>query len=391
MDNNYINNGYIICKSIGDIINNKHCKPVKCQSKADIEYRLNFLKSHNLMTLSDFVIDKDEFISFLGEDKYRKLSSVVNKAVFRQIKNDLMSNEISTRLSENGVKNIILKGTELSKFYPENIVRTSNDIDIYIDKKDFKTTDKILSDNGFTFENTFDNQEFSYKKDPGYFIELHTTMEGFNKHQKKILKSLADNATCINGNRYVLTYNDCYIYSLFHLYKHFILSGVGVRMFLDIYLVQKNTSLDFDYIATKLKALGINKFAETVTEINCCLFENKKADDELKEVIEFIFNSGTFGKTSSNIHLKEINSEMIYESNLEKFKIDNGLGFISMKKRYPILKKLPFLYPISFIHRFFYGIIHKRDVIKNTKDSKNFISKDRVNNYKKIFDIMKID
>ena len=162
-------------------------------------------------------------------------------------------------------------------------------------------------------------------------------------------------------------------------------------MFLDIYLVQKNTSLDFGYIATKLKALGINKFAETVTEINCCLFENKKADDELKEVIEFIFNSGTFGKTSSNIHLKEINSEMIYESNLEKFKIDNGLGFISMKKRYPILKKLPFLYPISFIHRFFYGIIHKRDVIKNTKDSKNFISKDRVNNYKKIFDIMKID
>lgn len=391
MQNNYIKNGYIVCKSIGDIIRHKQSKPIKCGSIADIECRLSFLKSHNLITLFEYVIDKDEFIELLSEEKYQKLSKAVNKAVFRQIKNDLMSDDISNKLSERGVRNLVLKGTQLSRFYPENIVRTSNDIDIHIDKKDLKIADKVLSDNGFVFDGTFDNKEFSYKKEPRYYLELHTTMEGFNKQQKKILKSLSDNAVNTNSKKYVLTDNDCYIYTLFHLYKHFVLSGVGVRMFLDIYLIQMNTKIDNDYISDKLKSLGIYGFSEVVTQINNCLFENAEPCDDLKEVIEFIFNSGTFGKASSNIHLKQINSNMIYESNLEKIKIDKGLGFASMKKRYPILNRFPFLYPFSFIHRFFHGIIHKRDVIKSAKQADNFISKDRVNKYKKIFDTVKID
>ena len=317
MQNNYTNSGYIICKSIGEFIRNKNFKPIKCTSSSDVEYILGFLKSHNLLTLYDCVIDKDEFIELLGEDKHQIIQNAVKKAVFRQLKNDVMSDEICNKLSENGVRNIVLKGTQLSRFYPESIVRISNDIDIYIDKKDLKIADKALCDIGFTFDNTFDNEEFSYKKEPRYYIELHTTMEGFNKKQKKLLKSLSDNASNTIGKRYVLTDNDSYIYSLFHLYKHFILSGVGVRMFLDIYLIKKNTELDYEYISDKLKALGIFEFSEVVTQINNCLFENDEPCENLKEVIEFIFNSGTFGKATSNIHLKKINSEMIYENHLQ--------------------------------------------------------------------------
>ena len=162
-------------------------------------------------------------------------------------------------------------------------------------------------------------------------------------------------------------------------------------MFLDIYLINKNSKLDFEYINKKLKALDIYDFANVVTKFNESLFEGKEADDELKAVIAFIFDSGTFGKVSSDLHLKQINKKEKHTNKIEEFVVDNCLDFNSMKKRYPILKKCPLLYPFSFIHRFFYGITHKRNVLKEAQETKNSISKDKVDQYEKIFNTLKIN
>ena len=387
MDNNYIKNGYILCKDIGDIVNCKQNNATACNTVDDLKNRISFLQSHNLITFFDFVIDKEQVISYFGTENYNVLCENVKQKIFRQFKNDLMSDNISHQLQKNDVENIILKGSSYKKFYPENIVRTSTDIDIYVNQKDITKAGEVLNDNGFTFVKVYKNKEYSYKKEPRYYIELHTDMDGFNKTQKSLLNSLTDGCS----RRNTLTDNDSYIYALFHLYKHFVTSGAGVRMFLDIYLIKKNSKLNFEYINKKLKALDIYDFANVVTKINESLFEGKEADDDLKAVIAFIFDSGTFGKVSSDLHLKQINKKAKHTNKIEEFVVDNCLDFNSMKKRYPILKKCPLLYPFSFIHRFFYGITHKRNVLKEAQETKNSISKDKVDQYEKIFNTLKIN
>jgi len=390
MGNNYVDNGYIVCKAIGDVVNNKQNIPIKCKTPDDLDSRIAFLEAHNLITLFDFIVDKKDFEAFLSVDKRTELTDIIKQAVFKQIKYDLMSDSISNVFCASGIRHIVLKGSQLKKYYPANIVRTSNDIDIYVEKSDINIAQRVLQREGFELDGIYQNQEFRYKKEPRYYIELHTNMEGFSKEQKRILKGLADNATKTLGKRYELNDNDCYIYTLFHLYKHFVQSGVGVRMFLDVYLIRKNSELDFDYINPVLKKLCVDGFETVITVMNSCMFEGKEVNDELKDVIEFVFDSGIFGKVSSNLHLRRINDNLKYQNSFERFKVDKGLSFSSMKKRYPVLVRYPFLYPFSFVHRFFYGIIYKRDVLKNSHNSKELISKERVDRYKKIFETAQI-
>ena len=390
MNNLYAKSGYAVCKIIADSINNRSKNYIQCDSKVDFSERIDFIKKHNLVSIWSSVIRKKGHNAQDDYEKYGESIDDCNHHIFRQMKFDSMREKVSKHLSSHHVRHIILKGCTTDKFYPSDVIRTSADVDIFVDKRDFESAKEALQELGFYFEKTHDNEEFHFKKDPRYYIEVHTTLEGFSDRQKKILLKLSDNAVKVSGERFELTDSDAYIYSMFHLYKHFVFSGVGVRMFLDNYLIEKNGNIDLSYTEKIFKELEIDGFIETVRKINKVLFENDVADEKLKEVINFVFDSGVFGKCSTKVHLDEMNRTTKHQSKLERFSINNGLSFLSMSKRYPILKKIPVLYPFSFIHRFFYGIIHKRDVLKKDKELKEALSKDRINKYRKIFEIANI-
>ena len=228
MNNAYIENGYVICKALGDAMNGKVNSVEKCRDKEDVECRLKFLKAHNLLTFYDFVIDKNDVDFYLGKDKSKLFSDKVKKAVFKQMKLEMKSDAISARLRESSVKHLILKGITLKKFYPKNIVRTSTDIDIYVDESDLSVADEVLKNLGFTFEGRYNECDYNYIKDPRYKVEVHTSMDGYTKEQKHTLKQLADKTLENNCDVSSLSDDDTYIYIVFHLYKHFVQSGAGV-------------------------------------------------------------------------------------------------------------------------------------------------------------------
>lgn len=391
MDENYIRQGYIVCKAIGDAVNSKEATIPETKSLDDFENRVRFIERHNLATLYSYAADKKDFGAYTGYKKYNGTPQSTQHAIFKQISYDLLSEQLSKRFSENKIRHIFLKGSQLQKFYPKNVIRTSNDIDIYVSEVQFELAKKAMLAENFTIKSENKNKgEFGFSKEPRYYVELHTNLEGYSDKQKAILLKLADNAENIKGEQYALTDSDCYIYTLFHLYKHFVNSGVGVRMFLDVYLIKNNGNIDFDYVQPILKKLEIDGFAKVVDEIALVLFEGKKESDDIRKVVEFVLDSGIFGKRYNTLHLSEINIGTQHLTKAQRFKMNYGLGFHSMKKRYPILKKLPFLYPFSFIHRFFYGLVHKRDVLKGAVETKKSISSDKVDEYKEIFEIAKI-
>ena len=244
MNNIYVKNGYAVCKIIADSINSGTDNYIKCDTKEDFSARIDFIKEHNLVSIWSSVICHSDCEAHTDYEKYGESIDDYELHIFRQMKFDSMREKVSNHLSSNCVRHIILKGYTTDKFYPSNIIRTSADIDIFVDKNDYEKAKTALEEFGFYFEKTYDNKEFHFKKEPRYYIEVHTSMEGFSDKQREILLKLSDNATKIQGERYELCDHDAYIYSMFHLYKHFVYSGVGVRMFLDNYLIEKNGNID---------------------------------------------------------------------------------------------------------------------------------------------------
>jgi hypothetical protein len=93
-----------------------------------------------------------------------------------------------------------------------------------------------------------------------------------------------------------LNNEDFYIYTLYHLYKHFVKGGVGVRYFLDMYLINEKMTFDNTYLNSELKKLGLFDFNETVKELYQVLFEDKSQDKRLTELSRFVYISGAHGE-----------------------------------------------------------------------------------------------
>lgn len=376
MDTKLLACGYYVCDRIAAHINN--VKPNTEKNFCDTQSISDFVKAHNLVSIYGCLDDKTSF------------SSDVSNLILKQMKLDHMCDKISNKFCEKQVPHIVLKGKEFQRFYPNSIVRNSSDIDFYIDEKYVETATNILTDFGFTHEKTNNNNEFEFTKEPVYNVELHTTIGGFSEKQKKLLSSLYHSTNVSDSYRHSLTDTAFYIHAMFHLYKHFVLSGVGVRLFLDLYLTEKNGNIDYGYADRLFKELDIYGFVQTVRKINNVLFENHTANNELSEVIEFVFDSGIFGKATTTRHLNRFNYSTKHTTKFQRFVQKHGISFDLMSRRYPVLKKAPVLYPFSFIHRFFYGIIFRRDVLKNEKSVEKSILDEDTQKYKRIFEIAKI-
>lgn len=375
MQNDFIKCGYYVCDIIAKSINNSQSDTKENPKLPD--NAADFAHKHNL-----------ESILFLSSGD-AKLMTSANSLIAKQIKLDYMCDKLSNSFKDNSITHAVIKGSEFSKYYPKSMIRSSTDIDFYVDAKDIPKATKVLCDMGFSYTKTSGN-EHQFLKAPVYNVELHTDIGGFDDKQKDILMSLIKGGNKVNDYRLSMTDTASYIFAIFHLYKHFITSGAGVRLFLDVYMISKNADVDYAYAKDILKKLDIDGFAQTVEDINKVLFENKMPSPPLKEVIEFVFESTTFGKEITYLHLVQFNHQTLHQTKMQKFSNKYGLSFMLMSKRYPILKKAPYLYPFSFVHRFFYGLFFRRDVLEKSKQTKNLLSDDITDKYKRIFDTAKI-
>ncbi len=380
MNKKLLDVGYTVCGLIGDEINKKS---IDCSVfKADDENLISFLRMHNLTTAFVCILE-DKNVDFnIGSYNHKS-------ALFKQLKYNVLSDKLNATFSHNHIKHIVLKGKTIQKFYPEHLVRTSTDIDLYIPFDSVVDAVSLMKNDGFSLVVNSDT-DLTLQKEPIYNVEFHTDLGGFSDTQKSVMNQLIQNAYI--KDEYVGEFcdSDVYIYALNHLYKHFVLSGAGVRMFLDVYLMCKNAQLDFDYINEVLKKLKIDGFNETVLQINEILFEHKKPTPQLEEVIGFVFDSGTFGKLTTFEHLTYLNDSVTDMTKRELSTLHYGVSFKAMSMRYPILKKCPFLYPFSFIYRFVNGMIHKHDLFTRIIKSKKNVSDEKINKYKRIFEIAKI-
>ena len=151
-------------------------------------------------------------------------------------------------------------------------------------------------------------------------------------------------------------------------------------------------SLDMGYIRSELQKIGLDGFLETTIKLNSFLFDSAEADDDLKQIADYVFNNGTFGNVKNSMALEYAQDDEGAKNGFGLYKMKSfvnrwQLSLSGMKNQYPILSKVPFLLPFCYIHKLFRVIFFRRDVLKTQIRDINDFSNDYSNYIDHILEI----
>ena len=235
----------------------------------------------------------------------------------------LDSAKVCKKFKQVGFRNCILKGQGNALFYPDPYMRTSGDIDIYLDggrNRVMQYINKVCPNQVMRYHHV----DFPVMKTA---IEVHFTpsymfFPAHNRRMQKWFKEVMD-LQCSN----VVTLPDGYgeitvpmtsfnvIYILSHLYRHVFTEGIGLRQLIDYYFVLRNSDCNITnkvVLQRKLKHLGLWKFAKAVMYV---LHETLELPEEkmiapidVKDgrfLLAEIMQGGNFGQYDTRLGSKE--------------------------------------------------------------------------------------
>ena len=270
-------------------------------------------------------------IVFQGCYKDKKLQNypdlaLVRDAVYNTISQQTLKTaafeEIYREFLRNGIEPIVLKGIICRNLYGElGDYRESSDEDMFIEVKDFFKAKKLLIDNGYAVKDSkipenklHEIQEVTFvNEEKGLLIELHLNSLGNDHSLIKKMNGYFENsfedkiAVEINGTVYfTLEYTKNYLFLFFHLFKHFLSSGVGLRQLIDLHMFgnRYRELIDWNIVFEVIKdnsAWGF--YGDVLAVANRYLgFDLPQVSEPINPelLIEDIENSGVFGKSSNS-------------------------------------------------------------------------------------------
>ncbi|MBR6825754.1 MAG: nucleotidyltransferase family protein, partial [Oscillospiraceae bacterium] len=190
--------------------------------------------------------------------------------------------------------------------------------------------------------------------------EIHRGLggEGFSQASRKFTSELLSLAHPIENGSCVMELppEEHYVYILCHFIKHFIYGGVGVRQLTDLFICQRQWSLDQTKVDRLLEDLELTDFHRKISALWEAWFLDGESDDFTEELGTYILHSGVFGNEP-----QRATDRMLAEGqNRNYFLARLFPPYRTMKKYFPILQKLPILLPFAWIWRAIRALLFRR-------------------------------
>lgn len=287
------------------------------------------------------------------------------KAIYKYDRMNLEFTRLTTALEDAKIPFIPLKGSVIRKYYPHPWMRTSCDIDIFVDEGNLENAISVLTEKCGYECGEKGPHDIPLCTSNGTRIELHYRLveEARANEAASVLSLVWENATVCEGYGYRYEMSDAffYFYHIAHMAKHFETGGCGIRPFIDLWILDGLEKADKEGREKLLSEGNLLKFAENSRNLSEVWLGGREADEFSLQMQNFIFGGGVYGSPENRVVLQQK-------------KMGGRTGYLmsrvfasksKLKGDYPILEKHPWLLPFMQVRRWL--MLFRPDVAKMAK------------------------
>ena len=277
---------------------------------------------------------------------------------------------LTDMFTESNIKHCFLKGTKVSRYYPEPELRFMLDMDIYIEPQKFEQAKELMLQRGYEVISVESDKDIALSKKPFLNIDLHKELKYDYDKGYDYYKSAFSRLTDVEGTTAMNMANeDFYVYILSHTAHHFETAGTGIRSVVDHYCMRKGLFpyCDSAVLEKGLEATGLKVFNDRMNALCDYWFNGAAADESVQAMAQYIFLSGVYG-TQTNTYMSGIGRGEYGDDKSAYFIKRLFPPYKSMSARYTVLKRLAFLLPIFWIIRIVSAVFGKEDFRKEVKN-----------------------
>ena len=286
-----------------------------------------------------------------------------------------------------GIHAVLLKGYAIADCYALPECRMSSDADIWIDPKDEERACEFMKQQGFSVEPRWKNGHHAVCHHPSLgYVELHVIL--YDEIVEEVWFGKMDGAEFViephrlveseDGKYYTLGMTDHFIFLALHMIKHFIISGLTAQMMMDValYFKKHKEEIDVDRFWNTITGLHYHKLFNSIlwAMIRYCGFSKEdllgicaEAPAQVDVLLSDLEEGGWMGfsdKAAREEGWHEYNRQMLlkdksqvqYVFYMVRWKWAQYMTALFPKKddlakRYPYIRKYPWLIPVAWLHR----------------------------------------
>lgn len=327
--------------------------------------------------------------------------AVTKQQVIGQVLNQTVRSaefaDLYRKLRKAGLRPIVVKGQLCSRLYPLKDHRISADDDLYISDAEFMACHKQLLANGLTTDTPVDElataDEVSYTKGGSpLYIELHRHLFDSSEDAHDELNHFFADLNPVEIDGFLaMPPHEHLLYLILHAYKHFVRSGIGLRQFCDIGLWawEYHDEIDWQRLHDQCARVHAATFAAAAFRIARDYlgieFDLPAPWSDAVDAEPLLHDSlcgGVYGSNDlTRLHSSTVTLNAVKASRTgEK---SNVLRTVFPKReylerRYPYLKKRPYLLPVAWAQRLAHYASEKQSGADSSASGSIKLAKERI-------------
>ena len=265
----------------------------------DLDHLYRAAKFHMLTAVCAVALEK----AGIKDDRFTKAKGrAIRKAALLEIE----AKKVFERLEAEKIWYLPLKGAVLKELYPATGLREMVDVYVLFDAAYRERLKTVMEELGYSAQEYGAGNHDCYQKEPRYQFEMHTELmdASYEPTAAQYYKTVSDRLLTDGQSGFAkrFSHEDFYIFILAHGYKHYRLTGIGLRFLLDLFVFLKRyeDSLQKNYIEQELGKLGLLEFELESRELAQKLFREIPLSESETELFEYYCFSGAMG-TGENV------------------------------------------------------------------------------------------
>lgn len=329
------------------------------------------------------------------------LFAVTKQQVIGQVLNQTVRSaefaDLYRKLRKAGLRPIVVKGQLCSRLYPLKDHRISADDDLYISDAEFMACHEQLLANDLRTDTPADElsaaDEVSYTKNGSpLYIELHRHLFDSAEDAHDELNHFFTDLKPIEVDGFLtMPPHEHLLYLVLHAYKHFVRSGIGARQFCDIGLWARayHAEIDWQLLHEQCESVHAATFAAAAFRIardylgiDFDLPMPWDASIDAEPLLHDTLCGGVYGSNdltrlhSSTVTLNAVKASRTGEKSSVLSTVFPKREYL--ERRYPYLKKRPYLLPVAWVQRIAHYASEKRSGAGSSASGSIKLAKERI-------------